>query len=154
MLYSYYAKTILNIPVSGIIYNILIKSRLKRNPRNIQETDTEYLKRLCSKNEDPSMFHREIVNVTDDNFKNISSHVWDLSKAVVQACESNSFYRNNSNCYNFNKQCEYYSLCYRTSNDTSDTIKPMYHTKKQHSELDNKTKDYSPISTLTTLYQF
>lgn len=151
LLYSIYAENIPPYkPISGVIYNILIKTKIKYGVRT--QSLRDYYTKLCEKHCEPEKFRREFVPLNPVYIKKLKSNLWELSKEVVEACSKNIFYPNQSNCYKWNKPCEYYDLCYSTSKGhEKDLIESLYEHKKIHSELDESKHSYSQLSDLAKM---
>jgi hypothetical protein len=158
-LYSWYVEKILGYKISGVIYNILSKAKLKQSKgetelefeerrnaliaksktgkssakRKMPELDEEFQARLADKYSAPQMFHREMLYISRDQFVELQSELWELSKAMLEARRRNAFYRNTSYCFQYNHPCAYYPLC--SSNGNPNVIENMYEHKAPHEEL-------------------
>jgi hypothetical protein len=171
VLYSWYIEKYLGYKITGIIYNILAKAKLKQSQgeteaefeerrnaliaksktgkssakRKMPESDEEFQARMGEKYSDPQMFHREILYISRDQFKELQSELWELSQAMLGARRRNAFYRNTSYCFQYNRPCAYYPLC--SSNGNPNVIENMYERKIPHEELSiaNQNSNNEPI---------
>jgi hypothetical protein len=132
MLYAYAYQEMTGKKVTGIIYNIAQKSRLKQRggeteaefnaryteaiaksktgktsiKRKMPETDEEFQDRLNKQYEDPSMFHREEILCDDQRIQQVKKELWEIHKAM----KTKNFYKNRAQCFVFG-ECEYFKLC-------------------------------------------
>jgi hypothetical protein len=158
-LYSWYVEKYLGYKISGVVYNILAKAKIKQSQgeteaefeerrdaliaksktgkssakRKMPETDDEFQARLAEKYSDPQMFHREILYISRDQFVELQAELWELSQAMLGARRRDAFYRNTSYCFLYNRPCAYYPLC--SSNGNSNVVENMYEKKAPHEEL-------------------
>jgi hypothetical protein len=159
VLYSWYVEQYLGYKISGVVYNILTKAKLKQSQgeteaefeerrdaliaksktgkssakRKMPEPDEEFYSRLAEKYFDPQMFHRELLYISRDQFKELQSELWELSKSLLGAKRRNAFYRNTSYCFHYNRPCAYYPLC--SSGGNPNVIENLYEKKAPHEEL-------------------
>ncbi len=96
-LYCHYIELALNIKIAGVLYNILLKSKLKQSEgetedeyenrcveliaksksgkttaqRKLPESDEDFQSRLAVKYDEPGMFHREQLLISRDQFRSI-----------------------------------------------------------------------------------
>jgi hypothetical protein len=170
ILYSWYAEKYLGYKIDGVIYNILAKAKLKQSQgeteaefeerrnaliaksktgrssakRKMPEADEDFQWRLTEKYSDPQMFHREMLFISRDQFKELQAELWELSQAMLEARRRNAFYRNTSYCFQYNRPCPYYALC--TSNGNPNVIANLYECRPPHEELDhNQNTNNKPI---------
>ncbi|OGV47611.1 MAG: hypothetical protein A2017_10005 [Lentisphaerae bacterium GWF2_44_16] len=158
-LYSWYVEKYLGYKISGIIYNVLAKAKLKQSQgeseaefeerrneliaksksgtssakRKMPETDEEFQVRLAEKYSDPQMFHREILYISRDKFLELQGELWELSQAMLEARRRKAFYMNTDYCFMYNRPCAYYALC--SSGGNPNLIENMYEKKAPHEEL-------------------
>ena len=111
ILYAWYLEQTLGITVSGIIYNVLVKARLRQGKgeteaeyearraeliaksktgkssakRKLPEDDDTFQQRLQEKYLEPGMFHREMLYISRDQFEELRAELWELSKAMLDA---------------------------------------------------------------------
>jgi hypothetical protein len=136
-LYAYYIEQTLGIPITGILYNVLVKARLQQSKgetveefearraellaksktgkttakRKVPETDEEFAARLDEKYADPQMFHREMLYLSRDRFDILRSELWELTQAFLDARRRGVFYQNTAFCFNYQRPCAYFALC-------------------------------------------
>ena len=116
-LYSHYIEQAMNIKIAGVLYNILLKSKLKQSEgeteveyenrcaeliakyesgkttaqRKLPESDNEFQSRLAVKYDEPGMFHREQLLISRDQFRLLQEELWDLTQQYLAArrrCDS------------------------------------------------------------------
>ena len=117
-LYAWYLEQTLGITVSGIIYNVLVKAKLRQGKgeteaefearraeliaksktgkssakRKLSEDDETFQQRLQEKYLEPGMFHREVLYISRDQFEELRAELWELSKAMLDARRRDTFY--------------------------------------------------------------
>ncbi len=141
-LYAHYIEQTLGIPITGILYNVLVKARLQQSKgetveefelrraellaksktgkttakRKMPETDEEFQQRLAEKYADPTMFHREMLYLSRDRFDILRSELWELTQAFLDARRRRVFYQNTAFCFNYQRPCAYFALCRSNGN--------------------------------------
>jgi hypothetical protein len=159
VLYTWYVEQALGIKIAGVIYNILVKTRLQQGKgeseaefearraeliaksktgkssakRKLPESDGEFQARLAEKYSDPGMFHREMLYVSRDQFDTLRAELWELSQAFLDARRRGVFYQNTAFCFHYRRQCAYYPLC--RSNGSPNVIENFYQQAPPHEEL-------------------
>jgi hypothetical protein len=159
ILYAWYLEQTMGIFISGIIYNILVKAKLRQSigeteaefetrraglisksktgkssaKRKMPESDDSFQARLLQKYEEPGMFHREELFISRDQFAELQEELWELSQAMLNARRRNFFYRNTSNCFQYNRPCAYFPLC--RSGDNPNVIENYYQKVTPNEEL-------------------
>ncbi len=159
ILYAWYVKKTLGIPVVGIIYNILAKAKLQQGKgeteaefearraqliaksktgktsakRKLPESDEDFQSRLAAKYSDPLMFHREMLYISRDRYEVLRSELWELTQAFLEARRRGYFYQNTAFCYRFNRACAYYPIC--SANNASNVIENYYQVVDPYEEL-------------------
>jgi hypothetical protein len=135
-LYSHYLRE-MGYPVVGVIYNVLLKTRLKQRQG---ETEEEYLERkaaLAAKNKSgkssaqrqepesdedfqarladwygkPDAFHREKIYLSEDRLAMVAEEVWEVTQQYLDARRRDSWLLNTSYCFNWSRPCEYFPYC-------------------------------------------
>jgi hypothetical protein len=158
-IYAHYVEQALGIPITGVIYNILVKARLQQGKgeteeefearraellaksktgrttakRKLPETDEEFQQRLAEKYTDPAMFHREMLYLSRDRFEILRGELWELTKAFLDARRRGVFYQNTSFCFNYQRPCPYFALC--RSNGNPNVIENFYQRVAPNEEL-------------------
>jgi hypothetical protein len=159
ILYAWYLEQSLGITVAGIIYNVLVKARLRQGKgeteveyearraeliaksktgktsakRKIPEDDERFQSRLQDKYADPGMFHREVLFISRDQFAELRAELWELTKALLDARRRNAFYRNTGFCFQYGRPCAYFPLC--RSGGNPNVIENHYQRVAPHEEL-------------------
>ena len=111
ILYAWYIERTLGITIAGIIYNVLVKARLRQGQgeteaeyearraeliaksktgktsakRKMPEGDDVFQARLREKYAEPGMFHREMLFLSRDQFAELRAELWELTKAMLDA---------------------------------------------------------------------
>jgi len=158
-LYCHYISQELNIPISGVIYNVVQKAMLRQNQgetkeqyqarraeliaksktgktsakRKIPESDKDFQKRLMAKYEDGQLFHREILFISPDDIEATLSDLWQVTQRLLSARRDDLWYRNTDFCFRYNKPCIYFPLC--RSNGSKNVIANLFQHRAAHSEL-------------------
>jgi len=158
-IYAHYVEQVLSIPITGVLYNILVKAKLQQGKgeteeefearraellaksktgkttarRKLPETDQEFQQRLGEKYADPSMFHREMLYLSRDRFDILRGELWELTKAFLDARRRGVFYQNTSFCFNYQRPCPYFALC--RSNGNPNVIENFYQRVAPNEEL-------------------
>ncbi len=135
-LYTHYLRE-LGYPIVGVIYNVLLKTRLKQRQgeseaeyqarkaalaaknssgkstakRQEPETDAEFMARLADWHAKPEAFHREKIYLTQDRLDMVAEEVWDVTQQYLDARRRDSYLLNTSFCFNWSRPCEYLPYC-------------------------------------------
>ncbi|MCC6366330.1 MAG: PD-(D/E)XK nuclease family protein [Bryobacterales bacterium] len=158
-IYSYYIEQTMGIPITGILYNVLVKAKLQQGKgesedeyqarraellaksktgrttarRRMPETDEEYQQRLAEKYADPTMLHREMLYLSRDRFEILRAELWELTQAFLDARRRGIFYQNTAFCFNYQRPCPYFALC--RSNGNPNLIENFYQRVAPNEEL-------------------
>jgi hypothetical protein len=158
-LYAHYVEQTLGIPITGILYNVLVKARLQQSRgetedefearraellaksktgrttarRREPESDEDFQRRLAEKYADPAMFHRERLYLSRDRFDVLRAELWELTQAFLDARRRGVFYQNTSFCFNYQRPCPYFALC--RSNGNPNVIENFYQRAEPNEEL-------------------
>jgi hypothetical protein len=158
-IYAYYVEQTLGIPITGILYNVLVKARLQQSKgeteeeyesrraellaksktgkttakRKLPESDEGFQQRLAEKYADPLMFHREMLYLSRDRFEILRAELWELTQAYLEARRRGAFYQNTSFCFNYQRPCAYFALC--RSNGNPNVIENFYQRVAPNEEL-------------------
>jgi hypothetical protein len=170
ILYAWYLEQTLGIKITGIIYNVLVKAKLRQSKgeteaefetrraeliaksktgkssakRKMPETDEAFQGRLRAKYGEPGMFHREELYISRDQFTELRSELWELSKAMLDARRRKTFYRNTAFCFQYGRACPYYPLC--RSGENPNVIENCFEEVRPHEELRTELKSDAPTS--------
>ncbi len=135
-LYCYYLRE-LGYPIVGVIYNVLLKSRLKQGKgetqeeyeirhaelaaknksgkstakRQMPETDEEFQSRLNEWYSRPEAFHREFIYLSEDRLAMLQDEVWEITQQYLDARRRGKWLLNTSNCFSYQRPCEYLAYC-------------------------------------------
>jgi RecB family exonuclease len=135
-LYCYYLRE-LGYPIVGVIYNVLLKSRLKQGKgetqeeyevrhaelaaknksgkstakRQMPETDDEFQTRLTEWYSRPEAFHREFIYLSEDRLSMLQDEVWEITQQYLDARRRGKWLLNTSNCFSYQRPCEYLAYC-------------------------------------------
>jgi RecB family exonuclease len=135
-LYCYYLRE-LGYPIVGVIYNVLLKSRLKQGKgetqeeyevrhaelaaknksgkstakRQMPETDEEFQARLTEWYSRPETFHREFIYLSEDRLAMLQDEVWEITQQYLDARRRGKWLLNTSNCFSYQRPCEYLAYC-------------------------------------------
>ncbi|MCE3017594.1 MAG: PD-(D/E)XK nuclease family protein [Pirellula sp.] len=135
-LYCYYLRE-LGYPIVGVIYNVLLKSRLKQGKgetqeeyelrhaelaaknksgkstakRQMPETDGEFQSRLTEWYSRPEAFHREFIYLSEDRLAMLQDEVWEITQQYLDARRRGKWLLNTSNCFSYQRPCEYLAYC-------------------------------------------
>ena len=138
-IYAYYVEQTMGIPITGILYNILVKAKLQQSKgeteeeyelrraellaksktgkttakRKLPETEEEFQDRLAEKYADPAMLHREMLYLSRDRFDILRSELWELTQAFLDARRRAVFYQNTSFCFNYHRPCAYLGTAHK-----------------------------------------
>jgi hypothetical protein len=158
-IYAYYIEQTMGIPITGILYNVLVKAKLQQGKgekeeefqarraellaksktgkttakRKQPESDDEFQLRLAEKYADPEMFHREMLYLSRDRFEILRSELWELTQSFLDARRRGIFYQNTAFCFNYQRPCPYFALC--RSNGNPNLIENFYQRVPPNEEL-------------------
>ncbi len=158
-IYAHYIEQTMGIPITGILYNVLVKAKLQQGKgeteeefqarraellaksktgkttakRKLPEPDEEFQQRLAEKYADPEMFHREMLYLSRDRFEILRAELWELTQAFLEARRRGIFYQNSAFCFNYQRPCAYFPLC--RSNGNPNLIENFYQRIPPNEEL-------------------
>ena len=108
-LYAWYIEQCLKTKLTGVIYNVLIKSRIKQKKG---EGDSTFQERLYAKYQQPDMFHRESLLISRNQFERLRYDLWELTQQFLSARRRGTWHQNTESCYPIGRsQCPYIPLC-------------------------------------------
>lgn len=168
-LYGWYIEQTFGWRISGIIYNVLAKSKLRQRQgetdeeyqarcadliaksktgktsakQKIAESDDEFQSRLGEWYAQPDAFHREMLFVSRDQFDTLRAELWELTRSFLDARRRGCFYQNSSQCFTFGRPCPYFQLC--RSGGSPNVIENFYRHEAPHNELCNDVEAEKPI---------
>ena len=158
-LYVFYLRQI-GYPIVGVIYNVLLKSRLQQRAGETQqeyearravlaaknksgkstakrqdpETDEQFAARLADWYARPEAFHRERIYLSEDRLAMLAEEVWEVTQQYLDARRRGKWLLNTSNCFSFQRPCEYLPYC--QSNFNPIVRDNLFVTAPPHQELD------------------
>jgi hypothetical protein len=158
-IYAHYIEQTMGIPITGILYNVLVKAKLQQGKgeteeefqerraellaksktgkttakRKLPESDEDFQQRLAEKYADPEMFHREMLYLSRDRFDVLRAELWELTQAFLEAKRRGIFYQNTAFCFNYQRPCAYFPLC--RSNGNPNVIENFYQRVPPNEEL-------------------
>ncbi len=142
-LYACYLEQALDIRIAGVLYNVLVKARLKQRRT---ESAAQFEERLVVKYTQPAMFHREMLLLSRDQFAVLRAELWELTQAFLDARRRNIWYQNTAFCFHHFRPCPYFALC--RSGDSPNVVDNFYQHIAPHEEL--REAEESPASEALT----
>jgi hypothetical protein len=157
-LYCHYLRE-LGYPIVGVIYNVLLKSRLKQSrgetefeyearkaelaaknksgkstaKRQMPETDAEFQSRLAGWYSRPEAFHREFIYLSEDRLAMLQDEVWEITQQYLDAKRRGKWLLNTSSCFSYQRPCEYLPYC--QSGFNPNVVDNLYEITPPHEEL-------------------
>ncbi len=158
-LYCWYIEQCFGWRISGIIYNILCKAKLRQKQgeteaeyearreeliaksktgktsakRKMPESDADFQARLSEWYAEPDALHREMLFVSRDQFDRLRSELWDMARSFLDARRRGCFHRNTSQCFSYGRPCPYFPLC--RSDGSPNVIENFYRREAPNREL-------------------
>ena len=156
-------------PIVGVIYNVLLKSRLKQSngetqeeyeqrkaelaaknksgkstaKRQMPETDEEFQSRLMDWYSRPDAFHREFIYLSEDRLAMLQEEVWEITQQYLDARRRGKWLLNTSNCFSYQRPCEYLAYC--QSGFNPNVADNLYEIAAPHEELARVDSDSQPF---------
>lgn len=157
-LYGYYLRQA-GYPIVGVLYNVLLKTRLKQREgesqdeyearraelaaknksgkstaqRQLPETDEEFQARLAEWYAKPEAFHRERIYLSEDRLAMLQEEVWEITQQYLDARRRGKWLLNTSNCFAYERACEYLPYC--QSNFNPNVRDNLFQIAPPHEEL-------------------
>lgn len=157
-LYCFYLRQ-LGYPIVGVLYNVLLKCRLKQRSgetaeeyasrraelaaknksgrstakRQMPETDEEFQARLAQWYARPEAFHREQIFLSEDRLEMLQEEVWEITQQFLDARRRGKWLLNTSNCFSYQRPCEYLPFC--QSGFNSNISENLFEIVPPHEEL-------------------
>jgi hypothetical protein len=158
-LYAVEIERTMGLRVTGVIYNVLAKTRLSQHTgeteaefaerhatlcaknksgkstatRSVPESDDEFAARLDAWYAEPTRFHRERLILGRDQLRLIEEEVWELTQQFLDCRRRDTWYQNPQACFLPGRTCPYFPIC--SSNGNSNVIDNLYEEKEPHEEL-------------------
>jgi hypothetical protein len=125
-------------PIGGVLYNVVQKAALKQSEgetenefqqrraeliaksksgqssakQRLPESDEEYRGRLTEKYRNPSMFHRELLYLSQEDAARTQQEIWELSQQILAARRHRFWTPNWNSCFFIgSRPCAYWALC-------------------------------------------
>lgn len=159
LLYAYALERYRGIRIAGVIYNILVKAKLRQGQgeteaefrlraaelagknksgkttatRKLPEADADFQGRLREKYTDAGMFHRETLYFSREQLAEVEAELWLLSQQFLHARRHDGFVRNTGYCFHYGAPCAYYPLC--RARGAEHIIANLYERRPPHEEL-------------------
>jgi hypothetical protein len=163
-LYSHYLRE-LGFPIVGVIYNVLLKTRLQQKmgetedeyqirlaeqcaknksgksnaKRNEPETDGEFQSRLLNWYSQPEAFHRERIYLSAERMSMVQDEVWEITQQYLDAKKRGKWLLNTSQCFTYGRPCEFLPYCQSGFNEN--VRDNLFEVKPPHEELPSFTAD-------------
>ncbi len=157
-LYCYYLRQS-GYPIVGIIYNILLKSRLQQKEgeseeeyqiryqelaaknksgkstaqRQMPETDEEFSVRLHEWYRKSDAFQRVILRFPEERMLLLREEIWEITQQYLGSRRRGRWLLNTANCFRFDRPCEYLKYC--QSGFNPDVCNALYKIALPHEEL-------------------
>ena len=148
-----------NIPIAGVIYNVIQKSKIRQKQgetetafeirrqelikksktgktsakRQLPESDESFQYRLQSVYEDPKMFHREILYISNEDIRRTQHQVWEITQEILNTQRRGVWSQNTDNCFKYHSPCMYFPLC--RAHDNPNIKDNLFKELPPHSEL-------------------
>lgn len=168
LLYAYALGKYCGLRIAGVIYNILVKAKLRQGQgetdaefreraaelaaknkngkttatRKLPETDADFQGRLRAKYAEPGMFHREVLYFSREQIADVERELWQLAQQFQYARRHGWLFRNTGYCFHYGAPCAYYPLC--RANGAEHVIANLYEHRPAHEEL-RTTSDDAPV---------
>jgi hypothetical protein len=154
-----------NIPIAGVIYNVIQKSKIKQKQgetleqfeirknelirksktgktsakRQMPESDEDFQYRLKSVYQDPKMFHREILYISNEDIRRTQHQLWEITQEILNTHRRGVWSQNTDTCFRYHRPCMYFPLC--RAHDTPNVKDNLFKESPPHSELSASPKD-------------
>lgn len=148
-----------NIPIAGVIYNVIQKSKIRQKQgeteiafeirrqeliqksktgktsakRQLPESDEDFQFRLNSVYQDPKMFHREILYLSQEDIRRTQHQLWEITQEILNTQKRGVWSQNTDNCFKYHSPCMYFPLC--RAHDNPNIKDNLYTESPPHSEL-------------------
>lgn len=159
-LYSKCIERVHNIKIEGVLYNVLLKPKLRQKKaesdeefearkksfiarsktgktkakKHEGESNESFQERLAEWYEKLEAFQRKIITIPENQYKELEYELWELTQAALEAKKRDGWYRNPDFCFNYNRACEYYDIC-RPGANSERIIEARFKTLEPHVEL-------------------
>jgi len=162
IVYSLYLEEQEGIKISGVLYNVLTKPRLKqtkgetdeeyqaryeeacRNAKSgkssakqkIAESDADFQERLARwYTEDNTRLHREEILIDKQQYDEVRNELWQIAQLYLHLRRQGSWPRNRKACFNWNRKCGYHEVCSAKPHEVEAMAELFLKKEKPHREL-------------------
>ena len=148
-----------NIPIAGVIYNVIQKSRIRQKlgeseeqfeirkneliqksktgktaaKRQLPESDESFQHRLRSVYQDDKMYHREILYLSNEDIRRTEYQLWEITQEILNTQRRGVWSQNTDTCFRYHRPCMYFPLC--RAHDNPNIKDNLYKELPPHSEL-------------------
>ena len=159
----------LGYPIIGVIYNVLLKSRLQQKTgeteaefelrrmelaaknksgrstaqRQLPESDEEFQARLAAWYSRDEAFHREHIYLSEERLAMLQEEVWEVTQQFLAARRRNKWLMNTANCFSYQRPCEYLPYC--QSGFNPNVRDNLYDIVPPHQELNSSADSAAPV---------
>jgi hypothetical protein len=117
------------IPVQGVVYDVIKKTRIKQKKT---ESAPEFYERRKQLYQSPEMYHREPVYLSAQQILDWRRDVWQVTQDILACRRSGKWYRNTSRCWDWHRPCEFVPIC--QSGENPIMIDTHYEPRVKHEE--------------------
>lgn len=107
-LYSLYLEREMKTPIRGVLYNIIIKPGIRQRK---EESVEMYAARLQAAMGQVEQYQRRHIRIPDHHLQETERELWEMKVIIARARQEQLFPRNARSCFDFNRKCDYFSLC-------------------------------------------
>ncbi len=153
-LYAIYGGNKYKIPFAGVVYDVLQKSKIewKEGETEIQfeerkltmkkpgmakqaksDTPQSFGEKIVESFAEKNVLHREVLYFSQEDLTEQAQEIWELTKAMLHARERKFYPKNTSQCFVYNRKCEYFDIC--ASRGNQNVIAALYQPRALHQEL-------------------
>lgn len=148
-----------NIPIAGVIYNVIQKSRIRQKlgeseeqfeirkneliqksktgktsaKRQLPESDESFQHRLRSVYQDDKMYHRELLYLSNEDIRRTEYQLWEITQEILNTQRRGVWSQNTDTCFRYHRPCMYFPLC--RAHDNPNIKDNLYKELPPHSEL-------------------
>lgn len=157
-LYCYYLRQ-LGYPIVGVVYNFLVKSRIKQKEgeseqeyeerkaeliaksksgkssaqRQMPESDQDFLERLKTWYQRPEAFERVVFRFQEERLEMLQEEIWEVTQQYLGSRRRDQWFLNTASCFHFGRSCEYLDYC--RSGFDPEVCRTLYDIALPHEEL-------------------
>lgn len=175
-LYALYAGRALGVPVAGVLYDVAAKppgamrqrageseeayylrteelARMNKTgktsaKRQAPETDSEWHERLVRWHAEPGRYLREEILIDSGRLRDVEGELWRKTQDYIAARQRGLFYRNDSACRAWGRECEYLPIC-QAGEDAPAIIENLFRRNDRRNNGHNTELNSFPFNTGT-----